>query len=246
MTHSKIGKGNGRVKDPSAAAELRRIASANYYQKNADTIREKRRIQMAEKRCEREVMARIKANRRKSDKPKLLRTATSRAVSAPPRIITFTERTGRLASLSPSQQPMNRVENKDVPNRSVSPTQDRMRSREEENERGEHKEEIGMRTISEVAEESPGSASSDDQDWQLSPITQGQEQHEEQIASSSSHLYIFISLQFSPLKRSCRRIRRRYWTPPIEDDPLPGPQPRLPSFISYLEDHMCGQHDGRT
>ncbi|KAK6977544.1 hypothetical protein R3P38DRAFT_2810090 [Favolaschia claudopus] len=151
---------------------------------SADTIREKRRIQMAEKR------ARIKANRRKSDKPKVLRIATSQAAPAPPSTITITERAEGLASLSPSRQSMNRVE--DVPDRSAGSAQDCMR--EEENEPDEY-EEMGTRTISEVAGDSPGSTSSDAQDWHLSPVTQDQEQHEEQI--SSSHLYIFLFFTLS-------------------------------------------------
>ncbi|KAJ7775252.1 hypothetical protein B0H14DRAFT_2631860 [Mycena olivaceomarginata] len=45
-------------------AEKKRIAAAGYYERNADRIREKRRIQMAEKRAEK------KAKRRKADKSK--------------------------------------------------------------------------------------------------------------------------------------------------------------------------------
>ncbi|KAJ7878539.1 hypothetical protein B0H14DRAFT_2567224 [Mycena olivaceomarginata] len=44
-------------------AEKKRIAAAAYYERNAEQIKEKRRIQMAEKRAEK------KARRRKSDKP---------------------------------------------------------------------------------------------------------------------------------------------------------------------------------
>ncbi|KAK6988883.1 hypothetical protein R3P38DRAFT_3228219 [Favolaschia claudopus] len=77
------------TKKSSAAAEAGRIASAKYYQRNADTIREKRRLQMAEKR------AQIKAKRRQSDKPRCRKGKP--APSRPP--VTLT--TGTTATTSP-------------------------------------------------------------------------------------------------------------------------------------------------
>ncbi|KAJ7653953.1 hypothetical protein DFH06DRAFT_1133536 [Mycena polygramma] len=56
------------------AAEKKKQAAATYYQKNAERLREKRRVQMAQKRAE------VKAKRRRSDKP---RTKKARVAQAP-------------------------------------------------------------------------------------------------------------------------------------------------------------------
>ncbi|KAJ7822658.1 hypothetical protein B0H14DRAFT_2598440 [Mycena olivaceomarginata] len=64
------------------ATQKKRHAAAIHYRKNADIIREKRRIQMAEKR------AAVKAKRRKSDKP---RVKPAKKSSTPP---TLTEELG--------------------------------------------------------------------------------------------------------------------------------------------------------
>ncbi|KAJ6467628.1 hypothetical protein C8R47DRAFT_1078532 [Mycena vitilis] len=50
------------------AAEKKKRAAAAYYQKNAERLREKRRVQMAQKRAE------VKAKRRRSDKPRTKKT----------------------------------------------------------------------------------------------------------------------------------------------------------------------------
>ncbi|KAJ6499596.1 hypothetical protein C8R47DRAFT_1068524 [Mycena vitilis] len=53
--------------EPTAAEKKKRAAAA-YYQKNAERLREKRRVQMAQKRAE------VKAKRRRSDKPRTKKT----------------------------------------------------------------------------------------------------------------------------------------------------------------------------
>ncbi|KAK7063356.1 hypothetical protein R3P38DRAFT_3164361 [Favolaschia claudopus] len=86
------------ARDPSVAAEAKRIASATYYQKNADIIREKRRIQMAEKR------AKIKAKRRRSDKPRPPTKKQLKSVPCP-RILAEAENDASDALLTMAQQP---------------------------------------------------------------------------------------------------------------------------------------------
>ncbi|KAK7030156.1 hypothetical protein R3P38DRAFT_896010 [Favolaschia claudopus] len=216
MTHPKKGRVSSKAKDPSAAAEAKRIASANYYRQNADMIRAKRRIQMAEKR------ARIKANRRKSDKSRPKKN-TSRTTDSNCRCLAEAEKetTEVLASLSRSR-PRISIEEFAVQ------SDDGIRNNYTDDEDSDEPEEaMGTRTISEVAGDPLGPESDSEVDWQLSPITR-----QEQPSQASD-----VPVAFSESSASFR-TRRRYWTPPVEDDPIPEPQPRLSSFIDHMEAYM--------
>ncbi|KAK7027715.1 hypothetical protein R3P38DRAFT_3190797 [Favolaschia claudopus] len=172
-------------RDPSAAAEAKRVASAKYYQQNADMIREKRRTQMAEKRAE------IKAKRRRSDKPKPTQrkcaVSSSTASRATPKSdphhskVTSAEHEASQGLALLSQQ---RGWAEHMDSESKETAQMGIESRTSLTadpstnvaaaEEFVIEEDVGVRTISEVAGCSESSDSEDSEDFRLSPIL-GQE-----------------------------------------------------------------------
>ncbi|KAK7055699.1 hypothetical protein R3P38DRAFT_2760882 [Favolaschia claudopus] len=163
-------------------SQAKRVASATYYRKNADIIREKRRIQMAEKRLALSFLqgtdeeqtflsAQIKAKRRKSDKPRPppKKNLKSAPLESPfpqipsPRILAESESEASDALLTMARQPAQQ------PVLPPAPPDPRMRANEpfdeydliaRANERDVDSEdsddaEAGHRTISEVADAMP-------------------------------------------------------------------------------------------
>ncbi|KAJ7731405.1 hypothetical protein B0H16DRAFT_1696726 [Mycena metata] len=209
------------------ASEKKRLAAAAYYAKNADAIRERRRVQMAEKR------AAIKAKRRRSDKPRAKKSKTNphseQAGGHTVDTLSAAEREASetLASMRHSRpfQPEHReVDMAPVTTpthaRTLSPCYDYFGAayRESGNLSSDEESdyEVGVRSISEVA----------------------RHQDRESFAYHSSR-----ELEFG----GERSRRLRFETPEQSRSPSPapgGPQQRMPSFYEKLDQHMRRDHNG--
>ncbi|KAK6981485.1 hypothetical protein R3P38DRAFT_2807974 [Favolaschia claudopus] len=225
------------------AAQAQRVASATYYQKNADVIREKRRIQMAEKR------AQIKAKRRKSDKPR--QPPKKNLKSAPleppfpqipsPRILAEAESDASDALLTmarqPAQQPVSPPASPDPRMRANEPFDEEYDLIARANERDIDSEdsddaEAGHRTISEVADAMAcqGRSIEVGEDENMFLMHGGLRTPERERSLSLS----LTSTRLPP------QNRRRYSTPVREDSPAIDwdSEPRMPSFLDYMQEYL--------
>ncbi|KAK7008242.1 hypothetical protein R3P38DRAFT_2791675 [Favolaschia claudopus] len=171
MTQPKKGRINNKNKDPSAAAEAKRIASATYYRQNPNQRRHNSGKETNSDGRETR-RAQIKANRRKSDKSRPKKNAL-RNKESNSRGLADAEKESTEVLASRSRSPA-RPGHAD---RSAFGVED------EDEDSDEFEEGMGMRTISEVAGDPHGIGSAPEIDWELSPITRQEQVSQEEQAS---------------------------------------------------------------
>ncbi|KAJ7907803.1 hypothetical protein B0H13DRAFT_2332016 [Mycena leptocephala] len=235
----------------STAAERKKQAWTTYYEQNADTIREKRRLQMAEKR------ALLKAKRRASDKPRPKKEPKKETL----------DRGHSVVGPDNEQQQDPGLPDGDVGGPSVDVAHDNEDARILADAEREASETLAgmwqtgllerpkLLSRNSIAPESPfhnwrnaeaieeafgEEVGSDDDVGSDDEHEPGVRSISEVAHEAANHWEVDIDQDAESSGDSRQRQKLRFMTPTGSPSPSPSPEPqwRMPSFIDYLDDYM--------